>query len=214
MEISAVKVKELREKTGCGIMDCKKALADSSGDLEQAVTYLREKGLASAAKKSGRATTEGIVYSYIHSGGKVGVLVEVNSETDFVAKTEDFMELVKGVALHIAAMNPLYTRRDEVPADLIEKERQIFTAQAKESGKPDHIIDKIVDGKIDKFYKEICLLEQPYVKDADRSIEKLVVDTIASIGENISIRRFARFKLGEGLEKATDDFAKEVASMQ
>ena len=214
MEISAAQVKELREKTGCGIMDCKKALATSDCDIEKAITFLREKGLASAAKKSGRATTEGVVYSYIHAGGKVGVLLEVNSETDFVAKTDGFMDLVKGVALHIAAMNPLYIRREEVPADLIGKERDIFTNQAKESGKPDHIIDKIVDGKIDKYYKEICLLEQPYVKDADTSIAKLVTDTIAAIGENISIRRFARFKLGDGLEKAEDNFAQEVASLQ
>jgi elongation factor Ts len=214
MGISAANVKELREKTGCGIMDCKKALAEADGDLEAAITFLREKGLASAAKKSGRVTTEGIVYSYIHAGGKVGVLLEVNSETDFVAKTDGFTDLVKGIALHIAAMNPLYIRREEVPAEEVEKERAIFTVQAKESGKPDHIIDKIVDGKVDKFYKEICLLEQPYVKDSDKTIEKLVTDTIAALGENLSIRRFARFKLGEGLEKAEDNFAEEVASMQ
>jgi len=212
MEISAAAVKELREKTGAGIMDCKKALAQTQGDIEQAVTFLREKGLAAAAKKASRVAAEGIVTSYIH-GGKVGVLLEVNCETDFVAKTDGFSDLVKDIAMHIAAMNPLYVRREEVSADLIEKEREIYTNQAKESGKPDNIIQKMVDGKIDKFYKDICLLEQPFVKNPDITIEKLVIEAIAKLGENITVRRFARFKVGEGIEKKTTDFASEVAAL-
>jgi len=212
MEISAAAVKELREKTGAGIMDCKKALAQTQGDIEQAVTFLREKGLAAAAKKASRVAAEGIVTSYIH-GGKVGVLLEVNCETDFVAKTDGFSDLVKDIAMHIAAMNPLYVRREEVSADLIEKEREIYTNQAKESGKPDNIIQKMVDGKIEKFYKDICLLEQPFVKNPDITIEKLVIEAIAKLGENITVRRFARFKVGEGIEKKTTDFASEVAAL-
>ena len=214
MEISASAVKELREKTGAGFMDCKKALAETQGDFEKAVSWLREKGLAAAAKKAGRVASEGIVGSYIHAGGKVGVLLEVNSETDFVAKTEGFNALVKEIAMHIAAMNPQYVRREEVPAEVVEKEKQIFEAQAKESGKPANVIQKMVDGKIEKFYKEICLLEQPFVKNPDITIEKLVIENIAKIGENISVRRFARFKVGEGIEKKTTDFAAEVAAAQ
>ena len=212
MEISAAAVKELREKTGAGIMDCKKALAESKGDLEKAVTYLREKGLAAAAKKASRVASEGIVSSYIH-GGKVGVLIEVNCETDFVAKTDGFSDLVKDIAMHVAAMNPLYVRREEVPAELVEKEKEIYAHQAKESGKPDNVIQKMVDGKIEKFFKEICLLEQPFVKNPDITIEKLVVEAIAKLGENISVRRFVRFKVGEGIEKKSTDFAAEVAAL-
>ncbi len=214
MEISASNVKELREKTGAGIMDCKKALAESKGDIEKAIDYLREKGLAAAQKKAGRVTAEGLVYSYIHGGGKVGVLLEVNCETDFVAKTEGFATLVKDAAMHIAAMNPRYVGRADVPAEVIERERQIYRAQAKESGKPQNVIEKIAEGKIDKFYKEVCLLEQPFVKNPDITIEKLVMDAIAKLGENISIRRFVRYRVGEGIEKKSADFAGEVAAAQ
>lgn len=213
MEISAEKVKELREKTGAGIMDCKKALADTKGDVEKAVTFLREKGLAAAQKKASRVAAEGMVYAYIHAGGKVGVLLEVNCETDFVAKTDGFTSLVKDISMHIAAMSPLYVSRKEVSADVIEKERQIYAAQAKESGKPAHVIEKMVDGKVEKFFKEVCLIEQPFVKNPDMTIEKLVIEAIAKLGENISVRRFSRFKVGEGIEKKTADFAAEVASV-
>ena len=214
MSISASAVKELREKTGAGIMDCKKALAENNGDIEKAVTYLREKGLAAAQKKAGRVAAEGLVFSYIHGGGKVGVLIEVNSETDFVAKTEGFTDLVKDIALHVAAMSPLYVRREEVPAQLVEKEKKIFAAQAKESGKPEQVIQKIVDGKLEKFFKEVCLLEQPFVKNPDQTIEKLIIEAVAKLGENISVRRFVRFKVGEGIEKKSSDFAGEVAAAQ
>lgn len=213
MEISAAAVKELREKTGAGFMDCKKALAHTKGDIEKAVTFLREKGLAAAAKKASRVASEGVVTSYIH-GGKVGVLIEVNCETDFVAKTDGFSDLVKDVAMHVAAMNPLYVRREDVPAELVEKEKEIFAHQAKESGKPEGVIKKMVDGKIEKFFKEICLLEQPFVKNPDVTIEKLIVESVAKLGENITVRRFARFKVGEGIEKKTADFASEVAALQ
>ncbi len=214
MEISATAVKELREKTGAGIMDCKKALAESKGDVEKAVTYLREKGLAAAQKKSARAVSEGIVTAYIHGGGKVGVLLEVNCETDFVAKTDGFAALVKDIAMHIAAMSPQYVSRNEVPAEVVEKEKEIYAAQARESGKPEHVIQKMVEGKVEKFFKEVCLLEQPFVKNPDVTVEKLVVEAIAKLGENMSVRRFSRFKVGEGLEKKSKDFATEVAAAQ
>ena len=213
MEISASSVKDLREKTGAGIMDCKRALAETKGDIEGAVTYLREKGLAAAQKKASRLASEGIVSSYIH-GGKVGVLLEVNCETDFVAKTEGFATLVREIAMHVAAMNPQFVSRSEVPAEVIEAEKRIYEAQAKESGKPAHVIVKMVEGKIEKFYKEACLLEQPFVKDPDKTVEKLVIENIAKLGENISVRRFARFKVGEGIEKKESDFAAEVAAAQ
>jgi len=212
MEISAVAVKELREKTGAGIMDCKKALAGNGGDIEKAVTYLREKGLAAAQKKAGRVAAEGLVTSYIHAGGKVGVLLEVNCETDFVAKTGEFASLVRDIAMHIAAGNPLYVSRNEVPADVIEREKRIYAVQAKESGKPDHVVSKMVEGKVEKFYKEVCLLEQPFVKNPDITIEKLVMDAIAKLGENICIRRFSRYRVGEGIEKKSSDFAGEVVA--
>ncbi|MEK7773468.1 MAG: translation elongation factor Ts [Deltaproteobacteria bacterium] len=212
MEISASAVKELREKTGAGIMDCKKALAGNDGDIEKAVTYLREKGLAAAQKKAGRVAAEGLVASYIHAGGKVGVLLEINCETDFVAKTEEFASIVKDVALHIAASNPLYVSRNEIPADVMEREKSIYAAQAKESGKPDHVAGRMVEGKVDKFYKEVCLLEQPFVKNPDITIEKLIIDAIARLGENICIRRFSRYRVGEGIEKKSSDFAGEVAA--
>lgn len=214
MEITAEAVRDLREKTGAGIMDCKKALSQNNGDIEKAVTYLREKGLAAAAKKASRVASEGLVNAYIHSGGKVGVLLEVNCETDFVAKTDGFADLLKDISLHIAAMNPQYVRRADVPAQVIDKERDIFTVQAKESGKPDNVIAKMVDGKIEKFYKETCLLEQPFVKNPDLTIDKLVVEAIAKLGENITVRRFTRYKVGEGIEKKVSDFAAEVAAAQ
>lgn len=214
MEISASVVKELREKTGAGVLDCKKALADAKGDVEKAITILREKGLAAAQKKAGRVAAEGLVTSYIHAGGKVGVLLEVNCETDFVARTEGFAGLVKDIAMHIAAMNPLYVSRKDVQADVLEKERQIYATQARESGKPPHVIEKMVEGKVEKFFKEVCLLEQPFVKNPDVTVEKLIIEAVAKIGENISIRRFTRFKVGEGIEKKTADFASEVAALQ
>ncbi|MBI5826694.1 MAG: translation elongation factor Ts [Deltaproteobacteria bacterium] len=212
MEISASAVKELREKTGAGIMDCKKALTENNGDIEKSITYLREKGLAAAQKKAGRVAAEGLVTSYIHAGGKVGVLLEVNCETDFVAKTEEFASIVKDIAMHIAAGSPLYVSRNEVPADVVEREKAIYAAQAKESGKPDHVIVRMVEGKVDKFYKEVCLLEQPFVKNPDVTIEKLLIDAIAKLGENICVRRFSRYKVGEGIEKKSSDFAAEVAA--
>ncbi|MDH4226181.1 MAG: translation elongation factor Ts [Deltaproteobacteria bacterium] len=200
MEISAVKVKELREMTGAGMMDCKKALSQTGGDFEKAIVFLREKGLAQAQKKAGRSAKEGLVTSYIHAGGKVGVLVEVNCETDFVAKNEDFIALTRDIAMQVAAMSPLYVRREEVPADIIAKEKEIYKVQAKESGKPEKVIEKMVEGKLDKYYKETCLVEQVFVKDNDKTIGDLVTAAIAKIGENIQVRRFARFKVGEGLK--------------
>lgn len=213
MEVSAQKVKELREKTGAGMMDCKKALAETGGDFEKAIDYLREKGLAAAAKKSGRIAAEGIVDSYIHGGGRVGVLVEVNCETDFVAKTDEFKEFAHEVALQIAAMKPLYVSKNDVPSDVIEHEKSILRSQALNEGKPPQIVEKMVEGRLEKYYKEVCLLEQPFVKDQDTTIGKILVAKVAKIGENISIRRFVRFEKGEGLEKKKDDFAGEVASM-
>ncbi|GAX90554.1 translation elongation factor Ts [Effusibacillus lacus] len=210
MSISANDVKVLRERTGAGMMDCKKALTEANGDMEKAVEILRERGLAAAAKKAGRIAAEGIVESYIHMGGKIGVLVEVNCETDFVAKTEEFRSFVRDVAMHIAAAKPLYVRREEVPAEDVEKEKSILRAQTLNEGKPEKIVDKIVEGRIDKFFKDTCLLEQPFVKNPDQTIQELVSEKIAKIGENISIRRFARFEMGEGLEKKQDNFVEEV----
>ncbi len=210
-QITAQLVKQLREQTGAGMMDCKKALTETDGDVEKASDWLREKGIASASKKAGRAATEGVVHSYIHAGGKIGVLVEINCETDFAAKNEQFQALVKDVAMHIAASAPLAVRREEIPADIVAKEREIYKAQARESGKPEKILDKIVEGKVDKFFKDSCLLEQPFVKDTDKSVEQVVKEAIAVIGENISVRRFTRYVLGEGLEKKEEDFAAEVA---
>lgn len=212
MTISAAQVSELRKVTGAGLMDCKKALAETGGDQEKAVDFLRKKGLAAASKKAGRIASEGIVGSYIHAGGKIGVLVEVNCETDFVAKNEAFQVFVKDIAMHIAAASPLYVRREEVPAELLEREKDIYRVKAKESGKPDAIVEKIVDGQINKFYGDICLLEQAFVKDPDKTIEAYLNETIASIGENMSIRRFTKFVLGEGLAKKESDFAAEVAA--
>jgi len=210
MAVNASAVKELRERTGAGMLDCKKALEVTDGDIDKAIAHLREKGLAAAANKAGRIATEGIVDSYIHSNGRIGVLVEVNCETDFVGKTDQFKEFVKDVAMHIAAVNPKYVRREDVPTEDLEKEKEILKAQALNEGKPAHIVDKMVEGRISKFYEEYCLLEQPFIKDPDKTIETLVNEKISTIGENISIRRFARFELGEGLEKKVENFAEEV----
>ncbi len=212
MQITSETVKELREKTGAGMMDCKKALTQTDGDIEKAIEYLREKGLAAAAKKSSRIAAEGIVASYIHMGGKIGVLVEVNCETDFVAKNDMFQNFVKDVTLHIAALNPLYLTAEDVPADVIDKEKAIYKAQAMNEGKPENIAEKMVEGRLKKYFKDICLMEQPFVKDPDKSVADVVKEIIASIGENIKIRRFVRYQMGEGLEKRSDNFAEEVAS--
>jgi len=196
-EISAAMVKELREATGSGIMDCKRVLAEADGNMEKAIDLLRKKGLAKAAKRAGRSTSEGIIYSYIHTGAKLGVLVEVNCESDFVAKTDDFVEFAKNIAMHIAAANPAGLTPEDVDKSVVEKEREIFRAQMLEEGKPENIIDKIVDGKVEKFYKEVCLLSQPYVKDPQKTIEEFLKETIGKIGENVQIKRFARFQIGE-----------------
>jgi len=211
MEFTAKDVMELRGRTGAGMMDCKKALTATDGDMEKAIDFLREKGLAAAAKKQSRIAAEGIVDSYIHLGGKVGVLLEVNCETDFVAKTDEFKSLVHDIALQIAASAPEYVSRDEVHADQLEHEKEILAAQARNEGKPEKIIEKMVQGRVDKFYKEVCLLEQPFVKNPDITIEQLVNEKIAKIGEKISVRRFVRYKMGDGLEKKVNDLAAEVA---
>ena len=193
-------------------MDCKKALTETDGDQEKAIDYLRKKGLAAASKKSGRIASEGIVGSYIHAGGKIGVLVEVNCETDFVAKNGSFQTFVKDIAMHIAAATPLYVVREEVPVDLVEREKAIYFAKARETGKPEKILDKIIEGQINKYFSDICLLEQPFVKDPDKTVQTYLNETIATIGENIAIRRFCRYVLGEGLAKKESDFAAEVAA--
>jgi elongation factor Ts len=196
-KISAGMVKELREKTGAGMMDCKNALAEVDGDIEKAIEFLRKKGLATAQKRAGRALNEGIIQSYIHMTGKLGVMVEVNCETDFVAKNEDFKEFAKNIAMHIAASNPLGITPEDVPNDIIEKEKEIYRAQALEMGKPENVVDKIVEGKLKKFYEDSCLLNQPYVRDNNISIADLLNELIAKIGENISIKRFVRYQIGE-----------------
>ncbi|NLN17604.1 MAG: translation elongation factor Ts [Firmicutes bacterium] len=210
MEITASMVKELRERTGSGMMDCKRALIETKGDIEAAIDYLRQQGLSAAAKKAGRIAAEGIVDSYIHMGGRIGVLIEVNCETDFVAKTEQFRTFVRDMAMQVAASKPEYVSRDEVPADVIQREREVYRAAALNEGKPERIVDKIVDGRLEKFFKEVCLLEQPFIRDPDRSVELVLKETIAQLGENISIRRFTRYEMGEGLAKRQDDFADEV----
>lgn len=202
MEISIELVKDLRQRTGAGIVDCKAALQESKGNMEGAIEYLRKKGLATAAKKAGRIATEGLIASYIHAGGKIGVLVEINCETDFVAKTEDFQNFVKNVAMHIAAANPQFIRREDVPSHVLEKEREIYRTQALESGKPEKVIDKIVEGKLERFYSETCLLEQTYIRDSDLTVKEVLDGMIGKLGENIAIRRFARFQLGEGLSSS------------
>lgn len=208
--ITAEMVRQLRERTGAGMMDCKKALTETNGDEEKAVEYLREKGIAKAASKAGRIAAEGLVESYIHGGGRIGVLVEVNIETDFAAKNEEFKQLVKDIAMQIAASKPEFVRREEVPASVLESEKEILRAQARNEGKPEKIIDKMVEGRIDKFYAEKCLMEQAFIKDPDITIDHLVKEKIAHIGENITIRRFVRFERGEGIEKKEENFADEV----
>jgi elongation factor Ts len=201
MDISADLVKKLRAMTGAGVMDCKVALKDAEGDTDKAIEILKKKGLAAAAKRADRVATEGLVGSYIHAGGKIGVLVEVNCETDFVARTEEFQSLVKDISMHVAASNPQYFRREDIPSEILDKEREIYRAQVAESGKPEKVIEKIVDGKMEKYFAEVCLYEQPFVKDTDKTVRDLINDYIAKFGENISVRRFIRFHLGEGLEK-------------
>jgi len=194
--ITAAMVKELRDRTNAGMMDCKKALTESDGDIEKAVVWLRQKGLAVAAKRAGRATSEGAIQAYIHAGNKIGVMVEVSCETDFVAKTDQFVGFARDVAMHIAASNPLCISREEVPSAILEKEREIYRNQALESGKPEKIVEKMIEGRVDKFYKEVCLLEQPFVKRPEVTIQDLLNELIASLGENISIRRFVRYQVG------------------
>ena len=210
MEVTTALVKELRERTQAGMMDCKKALLATDGNIEKAVEYLREKGLSAAVKKAGRVASEGMVDSYIHMGGKIGVLVEVNCETDFVAKTDTFKALVHDVALQIAASNPLFISKDEVPTTNLEKEREILRAQALNEGKPEKIVERMVEGRIEKYYKEFCLLEQPFVKNPDITVQDLVNEATLASGEKIAIRRFTRYELGEGIEKKVSDLASEI----
>ncbi len=209
---TATNIKTLRERSGAGILDCKKALTEASGDLDAAMDWLRAKGISSAAKKSGRIASEGLVGSYIHANGKIGVLLEVNCETDFVALNDGFQGLVRDIAMHIAASAPEYVSREEVPGDVADKERTVQLARTIEEGKPEHIAEKIVEGRMNKWFQDICLLEQKYVKDDEKTVEQIIQDSIATIGENIKIRRFSRYVLGEGLEKRSDDFAAEVAA--
>jgi elongation factor Ts len=201
MELNATVVKELREKTGAGFMDCKKALAETGGNLEKAVDYLRQKGLAAAAKRADRVAADGAVGAYVHPGGKIGVLVEINCQTDFVARTTEFQTLLKDMAMQIAAASPHYVKREEVPGDEIAKEREIYYRQAVESGKPEKVIEKIVEGKMERFYSEVCLLEQAFIKDPDRKVSDIINDAITRMGEKIEVRRFARYHLGEGVQK-------------
>lgn len=212
MTITAGVVKDLREKTGAGMMECKKALQECGGDLDKAAEFLRKKGLADAVKKASRIASEGLVHAYIHGGGRIGVLVEVNCETDFVARTPEFRDFVNNLALHVAASNPRWLDRQAVPPEDLERERRFLSEQAAESGKPPQVVDKMVQGRLEKFFKENCLLEQPYVKDPDITIEAYVKQRISAVGENIRVRRFVRFELGEGLEKRSGDFAAEVAA--
>jgi elongation factor Ts len=199
MEISADAIKELRQRTGVGVMDCKKALAESGGNVDEAIDVLRKKGLAKAAKRAGRETAEGLITAYIHPGSKIGVLVDVNCETDFVARTEDFQNLSKEIAMHIAAMNPIAISREDVPAEDIEKEKEILRAEAATSGKPEKVLEKIVEGRLEKFFTEQCLLEQAYIKNPDITVKDFIYDNIAKLGENITVRRFTRYQLGEVL---------------
>jgi len=216
-EITASAVMSLRKKTGAGMMECKAALTEANGSEEQAVDILRKKGIATAGKKEGRVTAEGAVGSYIHMGGKVGVMVEVNCETDFVARGEEFQQLVKDIAMHIAAVDPKFVNRNEVPSDVLDKEREILMEQLKNdpknASKPEDVLNKIIEGRVGKYYEESVLLDQPFVKDPSKTVGELVTEKIASIKENISVRRFTRYKMGEGIEKKADDFASEVASM-
>jgi elongation factor Ts len=201
MDVSASVVKELRERTGAGMMDCKKALAETAGDVQKAIDYLRQKGLAAAAKKADRVAADGAVAAYVHAGGKLGALVEINCETDFVARTTEFQTLLKDIAMQVAAANPRYVRREEIPEAELDREKTIYRQQALESGKPEKIVDKIVEGKMERFYSEICLLEQSFIKDQDKKVSEIINNAIARLGENIQIRRFARYHLGEGVTK-------------
>jgi len=210
MAISASDVKALRERTGAGMMDCKKALNENGGDMEKAATWLREKGIASAGKRSGRVAAEGAIASYIHHSGRVGVLVEVNCETDFVARGDKFQDLCKEICLQIASANPRWVRREDVPQDVIDAEKNIYTKQLADSGKPENVLEKIAEGKLNKFYEENCLMEQPYVKEPKTTIEAIVKELSGTTGEKIDVRRFARYELGEGIEKKQDNFAEEV----
>ena len=212
MAITAAQVKELREATGVGMMECKKALTETNGDMEKAMEWLRKKGIASAEKKSGRVAAEGVVEAYIHMGGKIGVMVEVNCETDFVAKTPEFKAFVRDIAMHIAAANPSYLNREEVPGEILDKEREILRAQALNEGKPEKIVDRMVEGRVEKYYKDNCLVDQPFVKDPNMTIAQYVTQRVQMTGENIKIRRFVRYEMGEGLEKRHDNFAEEVAA--
>lgn len=210
--ITASMVKELRTRTGVGMMDCKKALTEANGDMEKAVDILREKGLSKAAKTAGRIAAEGIVGSYIHGNGRIGVLVEVNCETDFVAQTEGFHALVKDIAMQIAAANPLYVSREEVPADVISHEKEVYRQEALNEGKPEKIVDRMIEGRVEKYFKEVCLLDQPFIKDGDKTINDVVLEATVKMGEKVSIRRFTRYQLGEGIEKKQENFADEVMS--
>ncbi|HSP19046.1 MAG TPA: translation elongation factor Ts [Myxococcaceae bacterium] len=209
-DVSAAMVKELREKTGAGMMDCKKALAENAGDFIKAEEWLRKKGITGAAKKAGRTAAEGLVGAYVHNG-KVGVLVEVNCETDFVGRNEDFQALVRDIALHIAALSPQYVRREEVPMETLEKEKEIERVKLREQKKPEAMIEKILTGKMEKYFETVCLVDQPFVKDDKKKVHEVVTEAIAKIGENISIRRFTRYQVGEGIEKKKEDLAAEVA---
>ena len=213
MGVSAADIKALRTRTGAGIKDCKTALTESDGDITKAIDWLRAKGIAKAAKKASRAATEGLCSSYIHAGGKIGVLVEINCETDFVAKTDDFQNLVRDISMHIAAAAPEYVSKDEVPADAVEREKQVQIQRVMEEGKPAHIAERIVMGRMGKYYEDVCLLEQKFVKDDSKTVKALLEGAVATMGENIKVRRFARFVLGEGLEKKQDNLAEEVAKM-
>ncbi len=210
MTITTDMIKALREKSGAGMMDCKKALAENGGDLDKAMNWLREKGIASAAKKSGRIAAEGIVDAYIHAGGRIGVLVEVNIETDFAARNEDFRTFVRDVAMQVAAMNPKWISKEEVPAEILEAEKAVIRSQALNEGKPEKVVDRIVEGRIAKFYTDHCLLEQVFIRDDAKTIGSLLKEKIAVIGENISVRRFARYEMGEGIQKREENFADEV----
>lgn len=212
MEVTAALVKELRERTGAGMLDCKKMLIEANGDMDKAIDLLREKGLAAAAKKASRIAAEGLVDSYIHMGGKIGVLVEVNCETDFVANTDRFKALCHDIAMHIAAAKPEFLDKADVPTDNLEKEKEVLRAQALNEGKPEKIVERMVEGRIEKYYKEVCLMEQPFVKDPDKTIRDLISEATVAIGEKISVRRFVRFERGEGIEKRKDDFAAEIAA--
>lgn len=209
-EITAALVKDLRERTGAGMMDCKKALSHCDGDMDKSIDFLREKGLAAAAKKEGRIAAEGIVEAYIHGGGRIGVLVEVNCETDFVSRGEEFKSLVRDIAMQIAAAKPLYLTKEEVPDEIVQHEKDILRAQALNEGKPEKIVDKMVEGRVEKYYKEVCLLDQAFVKDPDKTIRDLLLEKTSKIGERLVIRRFTRYEMGEGIEKKQEDFASEV----